>query len=58
MEQGAVGMSTFWGYIKAAGGVCIVAVVLMLVLIAVSTQAFSNYWLSFWIEKGSGVSSQ
>ena len=56
LEQGAVGMSTFVGYMKAAGGVCVVTVVFFLVLLAVSTQAFSNYWLSYWINQGSGVS--
>jgi len=53
LEQGAVGLSTFRGYGRAAGGCCIVSIVLGLVLTSVSTQAFGNYWLSYWINQGS-----
>lgn len=55
MERGAVEWSTIATYIKAAGGYCKVLFVLLLAFIYAGSQAFNYYWLSYWIEHGSGV---
>jgi len=51
-----VKMATYKSYIQAAGGFCIFMVVLLLILITLSAQSFTNYWLSVWLKAGSGVS--
>ena len=56
MESGAVKVSTFTNYMKAAGGACIVIIVFLAVMSSVGSQAFANYWLSYWLNDGSGVS--
>ena len=56
MESGAVSLSTFVSYMKAAGGCCVVMPVFLFILLFVGAQAFTNYWLSYWISNGSGVS--
>ena len=39
---------------RAAGGVCIVPVVLLIFAFPVAAAAFSNWWLSYWIAQGAG----
>jgi len=51
-----VKMATYRSYIQAAGGFCIFMVVLLLILITLSAQSFTNYWLSVGLKAGSGVS--
>lgn len=48
-------LSTYTSYMKAAG--LTAPFVILLVLLAVGSQTFTNYWLSHWINEGSGVSN-
>jgi len=56
LEEGEVNLKIYRDYINAAGGSCMFLIVIFLVVLAMTTQAFSNYWLSIWLTAGSGVS--
>ena len=53
---GAVKASTYWSYARAAGGVGVLIVVIVLFFLAEGCRAFGFYWLSHWLSKGSDVS--
>jgi len=57
LERGAVTLSTYKRYIKAAGGPFIAGLLFFLILLNQLSQAFSNYWLTYWLKDGSGVSN-
>ena len=54
--SGAVRMSTYVDYMKAAGRPCVVVIVCLLTILSVASYTLANYWLSYWINEGSGVS--
>ncbi|KAF6040456.1 ABCC5 [Bugula neritina] len=54
LERGAVTLSTYKRYIKAAGGPFIAGLLFFLILLNQLSQAFSNYWLTYWLKDGSG----
>uniref|UniRef100_A0A6Q2X5L5 ATP-binding cassette sub-family C member 5 n=1 Tax=Esox lucius TaxID=8010 RepID=A0A6Q2X5L5_ESOLU len=54
--SGAVAWEVYWAYIKAAGGPCAFIINVFLFLFTTGSIAFSNWWLSYWIRQGSGVS--
>ncbi|XP_062915882.1 ATP-binding cassette sub-family C member 5-like [Mobula hypostoma] len=51
---GSVSWSTYGIYIKAAGGTFIFLLNILLFLLTAGSIAFSNWWLSYWINQGSG----
>uniref|UniRef100_A0A8C2XHS4 ATP-binding cassette sub-family C member 5 n=1 Tax=Cyclopterus lumpus TaxID=8103 RepID=A0A8C2XHS4_CYCLU len=54
--SGAVAWSVYGAYIKAAGGPMVFILNIFLFLSTTGSIAFSNWWLSYWIRQGSGVS--
>lgn len=56
--EGAVPFSTYLAYVRAAGGLPVVLLVIFVSLLAELTRAFSFWWLAHWLEDGSGVSLQ
>ena len=56
MERGAVGVGTYLVYCRACGGILVSTLVLLTFALPVGCAAFSNWWLSYWISQGSGVS--
>uniref|UniRef100_A0A3B3QHS8 Si:ch211-221f10.2 n=1 Tax=Paramormyrops kingsleyae TaxID=1676925 RepID=A0A3B3QHS8_9TELE len=53
-SAGAVSWSVYWTYIQAAGGPLAFALNIFLFLTTTGSIAFSNWWLSHWIQQGSG----
>ncbi|KAJ8247521.1 hypothetical protein GJAV_G00247340 [Gymnothorax javanicus] len=53
-QEGSVTWRTYHQYCKAAGGYTLVLLVLSIFILQVGTTAFSNWWLSYWFEQGSG----
>lgn len=54
--SGAVAWDVYKAYINAAGGPCAFIINVILFLSTTGSIAFSNWWLSYWIRQGSGVS--
>lgn len=54
--KGSVPWSVYGVYIQAAGGPFAFLIIMALFVMNVGSTAFSNWWLSFWIKQGSGVS--
>ncbi|XP_052008122.1 ATP-binding cassette sub-family C member 12-like isoform X2 [Xyrauchen texanus] len=53
--EGSVTWRTYHQYCKAAGGYLLLLVVLLLFTLLVGCTAFSNWWLSYWLDQGSGL---
>ena len=53
-EQGAVSVHTYLAYVRAAGGLLVVAVMLLFFTAGVGSKVFSDFWLSYWIRQGDG----
>jgi len=49
VEQGAVTVSTYVAYCRAAGGLLLCALVLVSFAVPVACSAFTDWWLSRWI---------
>uniref|UniRef100_A0A8C3TI31 ATP-binding cassette sub-family C member 5 n=1 Tax=Chelydra serpentina TaxID=8475 RepID=A0A8C3TI31_CHESE len=56
-QEGSVTWKTYHAYIKASGGFILSSFVVLLFILMIGCSAFSNWWLSFWLEQGSGVST-
>lgn len=54
IESGNISSETYSSYIKAAGGYKMCTFVLIWLAFQAITMSFSNWWLSYWISKGSG----
>ena len=54
IESGNISSETYSSYIKAAGGYKMCSFVLIWLALQAITMSFSNWWLSYWISKGSG----
>uniref|UniRef100_A0A8C5CS71 Multidrug resistance-associated protein 5 n=1 Tax=Gadus morhua TaxID=8049 RepID=A0A8C5CS71_GADMO len=54
--SGAVAWSVYGAYIKAAGGPVVFLLNAFLFLSTTGSIAFNNWWLSYWIRQGAGVS--
>ncbi|XP_073446643.1 ATP-binding cassette sub-family C member 5-like [Dendrobates tinctorius] len=52
--DGNVPWKIYGAYIKAAGGVLVFTINVILFVITTGSAAFSNWWLSYWIKQGSG----
>nr|XP_055061801.1 LOW QUALITY PROTEIN: ATP-binding cassette sub-family C member 12 [Misgurnus anguillicaudatus] len=53
-QEGSVTWRTYHQYCKSAGGYILVVFVVLLYVLLVGSTAFSNWWLSFWLDQGSG----
>ncbi|XP_023646215.1 ATP-binding cassette sub-family C member 12 isoform X1 [Paramormyrops kingsleyae] len=56
-QEGSVTWRTYHQYCTAAGGYIIVLITFIIFLLLVGTTAFSSWWLSYWLEQGSGGNS-
>uniref|UniRef100_K7FYJ5 ATP-binding cassette sub-family C member 5 n=1 Tax=Pelodiscus sinensis TaxID=13735 RepID=K7FYJ5_PELSI len=54
-QEGSVTWKTYRTYIKASGGFILSSFVVFLFILMIGSSAFSNWWLSFWLEQGSGA---
>ncbi|XP_061450655.1 ATP-binding cassette sub-family C member 12-like [Rhineura floridana] len=54
-QEGSVTWKTYHAYIKASGGFILWFFIVFLFVLMISCSAFSNWWLSFWLEQGSGA---
>ncbi|KAM9366664.1 ATP-binding cassette sub-family C member 12 [Symphorus nematophorus] len=57
-EEGAVSWRVYHRYCKAVGGYFLTFLTIMIVVLMIGSTAFSNWWLSFWLEQGNGTSEQ
>ena len=55
--QGQVTSKTYWDYVKAAGGVFVSSIVIIMFILNIGVQTASSWWLSYWLDQGGGVSS-
>ncbi|CAH1263046.1 ABCC5 [Branchiostoma lanceolatum] len=53
--RGSVTFRTYWSYIKASGGLIVCSFTLLLFLLNTGSMVFSNWWLTLWLNQGSGV---
>ncbi|XP_041931073.1 ATP-binding cassette sub-family C member 12-like isoform X1 [Alosa sapidissima] len=53
-QEGSVTWRTYQQYCKAAGGYVLLLFIMLSFVLLVGTTAFSNWWLSYWLEQGSG----
>uniref|UniRef100_A0A8C8SY07 ATP-binding cassette sub-family C member 5 n=1 Tax=Pelusios castaneus TaxID=367368 RepID=A0A8C8SY07_9SAUR len=54
-QEGSVTWKTYHTYIKASGGFILSFFVVLLFILMIGSSTFSNWWLSFWLEQGSGT---
>ncbi|XP_043243521.1 multidrug resistance-associated protein 5-like isoform X2 [Amphibalanus amphitrite] len=54
LEKGAISGRTYKAYIQAGGGFLMASLVMMVFIVNVASAAFSSWWLSHWLEQGSG----
>ncbi|XP_057568121.1 ATP-binding cassette sub-family C member 11 isoform X2 [Hippopotamus amphibius kiboko] len=57
IEEGSLKWSIYHYYIQAAGGYLASAMVFLLLAMLVFSTIFSFWWLSYWLEQGSGTNS-
>ncbi|XP_068124294.1 ATP-binding cassette sub-family C member 5-like isoform X2 [Hyperolius riggenbachi] len=53
-SDNSVQWAVYGAYIKAAGGVLVVIINVILFTLTTGSAAFSNWWLSYWIKEGDG----
>ncbi|XP_019731916.1 multidrug resistance-associated protein 9 [Hippocampus comes] len=56
--EGAVSWSIYRQYIKAAGGYIITFLMMLNFVLMISSTAFCNWWLSYWLDQGSGSANE
>ncbi|XP_051689838.2 ATP-binding cassette sub-family C member 12 isoform X2 [Oryctolagus cuniculus] len=54
-REGTVTWRTYHTYVKASGGYLLSLFAVSLFLLMIGSSAFSNWWLGFWLDKGSQV---
>ncbi|XP_078524925.1 ATP-binding cassette sub-family C member 12-like [Lissotriton helveticus] len=54
MQEGSVSLHTYHHYIKAAGGYTVTVLVTLCFMLLLGIFAFSNWWISYWIDQGAG----
>uniref|UniRef100_A0A8B9NVH7 ATP-binding cassette sub-family C member 5 n=1 Tax=Apteryx owenii TaxID=8824 RepID=A0A8B9NVH7_APTOW len=57
-QEGSVTWKTYHAYIKASGGFTLSSFIVLLFMLMIGSSAFSNWWLSFWVEQDSEVCAQ
>ena len=48
-------MGTIYSYIQSAGGIFAAIILYMFFAVSVGMTVFSSWWLSIWLNDGSGV---
>ncbi|KAL6461685.1 hypothetical protein MHYP_G00298300 [Metynnis hypsauchen] len=56
-QEGSVTLRTYHRYCMAAGGYFLLLFVILIFILLVGSTAFSNWWLSYWLDEGSGNST-
>ncbi|XP_035537849.1 multidrug resistance-associated protein 9 [Morone saxatilis] len=56
--EGSVSWRVYHQYCQAAGGYFITFLTILNIVLMIGSTAFSNWWLSFWLGKGNGTSTQ
>uniref|UniRef100_A0A3Q3IJX9 ATP-binding cassette sub-family C member 5 n=1 Tax=Monopterus albus TaxID=43700 RepID=A0A3Q3IJX9_MONAL len=56
--EGSVPWRVYHQYCQAAGGYIVVFLTYMNIVLMIGSTAFSNWWLSFWLEQGDGSSNK
>ncbi|XP_045564000.1 ATP-binding cassette sub-family C member 12 isoform X4 [Salmo salar] len=56
-QEGSVTWRTYHQYCKATGGYMLLSLIIIAFICLVGTTAFSNWWLSYWLEQGSGTAN-
>lgn len=54
-QEGSVTWKTYHQYFKAAGGYIMVVMIVLIFTLLVGSTAVSNWWLSYWLNQGSGA---
>ncbi|XP_044517360.1 ATP-binding cassette sub-family C member 12 isoform X2 [Gracilinanus agilis] len=54
-QEGSVTWTTYNTYIKASGGYLLSIFVVFLFFLMIGSSAFSNWWLGYWLDQGSGM---
>ncbi|XP_006872640.1 PREDICTED: ATP-binding cassette sub-family C member 11 [Chrysochloris asiatica] len=57
MEKGSLSWGVYHYYIQAAGGYIVSIMVCLLMVVTMSLLTFNFWWLSYWLEQGSGTNS-
>ncbi|XP_069919261.1 ATP-binding cassette sub-family C member 11 [Oryctolagus cuniculus] len=57
MEKGSLSWRVYHSYIQAAGGYVVFIPVFLLVGMSVFLTTFNFWWLSYWLQQGSGTNS-
>ncbi|CAB3994524.1 multidrug resistance-associated 5 isoform X1 [Paramuricea clavata] len=57
-KKGGVSFSTYIRYCKAAGGFCVAASVVLILLTITLLRIFTDFWLGRWINDGNGNSTE
>lgn len=52
--RGQVTSKTYWDYVKAAGGVFVSSIVIIMFILNIGVQTASSWWLSYWLDQGGG----
>uniref|UniRef100_A0A3Q2DK98 ATP-binding cassette, sub-family C (CFTR/MRP), member 12 n=1 Tax=Cyprinodon variegatus TaxID=28743 RepID=A0A3Q2DK98_CYPVA len=53
--EGSVSWRVYHQYCQAVGGYIIAFLTVLTIVLMIGSTAFSNWWLSYWLEKGDGV---
>ncbi|KAM9422482.1 ATP-binding cassette sub-family C member 12 isoform 2-T2 [Salvelinus alpinus] len=56
-QEGSVTWRTYHQYCKAAGGYILLSLIIIIFICLVGSTAFSNWWLGYWLEQGSGTAN-
>ncbi|KAL7833683.1 hypothetical protein AOLI_G00286430 [Acnodon oligacanthus] len=56
-QEGSVTLRTYHRYCMAAGGYFLLLFVILIFILLVGSTTFSNWWLSYWLDEGSGNST-
>ncbi|CAN9506875.1 unnamed protein product [Ophioblennius macclurei] len=51
----SIPMKVYHRYIQAAGGYFITFLVILNIILMIGSTMFSNWWLSYWLDKGNGT---
>ncbi|KAM4597365.1 ATP-binding cassette sub-family C member 12 [Fundulus diaphanus] len=52
--EGSVSWRVYHQYCQAVGGYIITFLTIVIIVLMIGSTAFSNWWLSYWLEKGDG----
>ncbi|XP_069104067.1 ATP-binding cassette sub-family C member 5-like isoform X2 [Argopecten irradians] len=56
--KGKVTARTYWNYVQSAGGMFVAVFVFLIYLVSVGAQSGTSWWLSYWLNQGSGNTTE